>query len=107
MSLDFTLEAYQPVTVFEQNITHNLNAMARAAGIYEALWRPERLGAKKASDLVPFLQIGIKDLEYRPDYFKKFNPANGWGDYENLLSFSKAALQACKDNPEATIKVYA
>ena len=29
--------------VFERNITHNLSAMAGAAGIYEALWCPEEL----------------------------------------------------------------
>jgi precorrin-6x reductase len=39
MSLDIWLEI--SATPFEANITHNLNRMAEAAGVYKVLWRPE------------------------------------------------------------------
>lgn len=34
------------------NITHNLNSMAGAAGIYQHLWRPEEVGVTKARQLI-------------------------------------------------------
>jgi hypothetical protein len=36
---------FETECVFDANITHNLNKMADAAGIYEACWRPEEIGA--------------------------------------------------------------
>lgn len=65
MSLDVAL--FQPTTVtcekcgheqhvsngeqwlFDANITHNLNRMAGAAGIYDALWRPDEMYDKEAA----------------------------------------------------------
>lgn len=35
MSLDVYLSAVRETTIFSENITHNLNRMADAAGIYE------------------------------------------------------------------------
>lgn len=52
MSLDITLRAVRPVDVFSSNITHNLNAMAEAAGIYRQIWRPEEIGIKTAVELI-------------------------------------------------------
>ena len=37
---------------YSSNITHNLGAMAREAGIYEACWRPEEIGITKAAQLI-------------------------------------------------------
>jgi len=52
MSLDVYLEVTKPTTIFEANITHNLNRMAQAAGIYEALWCPDEIGITKAAQLI-------------------------------------------------------
>lgn len=40
-----------------------------------------------------------------PDKFKKLNPANGWGDYDGLLAFVAAYLEACMEHPDATVRV--
>lgn len=53
------------------NITHNLNEMARAVGLYDVLWNPED---------------------------------NGWGNYENLVSFCKLVLQKCCEYPDTVIE---
>src|SRR5690606_38286233 len=58
------------------NITHNLNTMANEAGIYPALWRPEEIGAVKASDIVDILRTGLHALVERPSYFKEFDAPN-------------------------------
>jgi len=108
MSLDFYLQYHldnNDVEVFWKNITHNLNTMADKAGIYKALWRPEEIGAKKAKDVIKLLERGLKELKSRPEYFKKFNPPNGWGDYEGFLKFVESCLEACKKYPNAEIYV--
>jgi len=91
--------------LFHKNITHNLNDMADKAGIYEALWRPDEAEYDKASDIIPLLEKGLAKLKAKPDYYKKFNPSNGWGRYEGLVGFVTETLQACKANPDAYIKV--
>ena len=87
------------------NITHNLNKMAEAAGIYQHLWRPEELGITKASQLVEPLTAGLARLKAEPKKFKAYNASNGWGTYENFVPFVEQYLEACKRIPEATVRV--
>lgn len=91
--------------VYQANITHNLNKMAGAAGIYETCWRPEEIGITKAGQLVPLLTDGLRRLKAQPDYFKQFNPSNGWGDYDGFLQWVKEYLEACEEHPEAEVRV--
>lgn len=92
------------IEVFSYNITHNLGAMAEEAGIYEHLWRPEEIGIETASQLIEPLSWGLAALRNEPERFKKLNPENGWGTYEGLCSFVREYLEACKENPNATVK---
>ena len=92
--------------VFEANITHNLADMARAAKVYNCIWRHEEHVFTKAIELVPYLEAGIAMLEGNPESFKVFNPPNNWGSYEHLLAFVKKYLEACRSFPGASIKAY-
>lgn len=94
---------HETTEVYADNITHNLNKMAEECGLYEPLWRPS---VSKAKELITKLEKGIKKLKENPDKFKKFNPENGWGNYEGLLRFAENYLQACINNPETEIKVW-
>jgi hypothetical protein len=105
MSLDVTLTAVRPTKVFTWNITHNLNVMAMAADLYMPIWRPEELDITLAEELIKPLTEGLKRLESTPGYFRTFNPANGWGTYENLVEFVQRYLKACKEDPDAIIEV--
>jgi hypothetical protein len=105
MSLDVYLTAVRPTQVFECNITHNLGKMADAAGIYKHLWRPEELGITKARDLIAPLADGLGRLRADPGGFSLHNAANGWGRYEHLVSFVEQYLAACRENPDADIRV--
>ena len=91
--------------VFWQNITHNLNTMADKAWIYEALWRPEEIWAKKAKDIIEILVKWVARLEWNPKKYKKLNPKNWWGDYDWLLQFVKKYLNACIENPDSIIEI--
>ncbi len=92
-------------TLFSRNITHNLNRMADAAGIYKALWRPEEIGASKARELEPILTEGLARLRSDPEHYKKLNPENGWGSYEGLVLFVEEYLKACRLYPDLNVKV--
>lgn len=105
MSLDVYLEAVRPCEVYWANITHNLGKMADAAGIYEACWRPEEIGAKYARDIIHILESGLVKLRMKPLYFKQFDAPNGWGTYEDFVPWVRRYLAACRENPDAEIKV--
>lgn len=92
-------------TVFEANITHNLNTMADEAGIYKHCWRPEEIGITKAEQLIEPLAKAIEAMKLEPARFKKHNAKNGWGLYENFVPWLESYLKACKSYPNATISV--
>ena len=107
MSLDVYLSKKVTETqqVFTGNITHNLTAMAAAAGIYKHLWRPEELGITRAAELIEPLSKGLELLLAEPDRFKAMNPSNGWGTYENLVYFVSNYIGACKKHPDADVEI--
>lgn len=105
MSLDVCLTAVRPTEVFSSNITHNLNKMADAAGIYMHLWRPEEIGITKAAQLIEPLQLGLFKLKADPFIFKGFDDPKGWGKYEHLISWVEEYLNACIANPDADVSV--
>lgn len=93
------------VRVYSSNITHNLNRMAEAAGVYEPLWRPEEVGITKAGQLVPLLREGLAKLRSDRAYYETFNAPNGWGLYEHFVPWVNEYLQACEEYPEAAVSV--
>lgn len=98
-------QEYRTCTVYSANITHNLGRMAREAGIYEALWRPEEKGWKTAKDITRTLAEGLHKLKTNPAFFQQFNAPNGWGMYEHFVPFVEGYLEACKKYPDAEIEV--
>lgn len=104
MSLDVYLKGVRFVEIYEANITHNLTEMADKAGIYKHLWCPEEIKITKAKQLIEPLRKGLKKLRDKPEKFIKYNPSNGWGTYEGLVSFVEDYLSACIENPEATVE---
>lgn len=117
MSLDVTLTKEDTVCrecqgtgkarseIYFSNITHNLVPMAKAAGLYEACWRPEDLGYTQAQDLIAPLATGLGRLLDRPEEFRKYESENGWGTYDALCSWISGYLKACIENPTAKIHV--
>jgi hypothetical protein len=91
--------------VFWRNITHNLGQMAMQCGLYAVLWQPETLGISTAAALIEPLRTGLQLLEAEPEHYRQWNPTNGWGDYEGLVSFVRSYLAACERYPAATVEV--
>jgi len=102
MSLDVYLEI-DGKEVFWANITHNLNSMAEAAGIYQHLWRPEEIGITKAAQLVTPLFDGLERLKKFPQVFSVLDSPNGWGLYENFVPWTERYYRACCEYPAADV----
>jgi len=108
MSLDFFLIAEDvdgnEHTVLDVNITHNLTDMANAAGIYDALWHPENIKATHAKDITVALTVGMVNLLASPWAYQEFSASNGWGTYDQFVTFVKEVLVACNKYPSARIR---
>jgi hypothetical protein len=111
MSLDFYLAQEACPTcgcaeheVFWRNITHNVHAMWRLAGVSAALYES---AGRKAAEIIPELEAGIADMEARPEVYTPLNPANGWGNYAGALNFLRSVRDACLQSPKATIRISA
>jgi len=91
--------------LFWANITHNLGRMAKEAGIYSHLWRPEEIGIAKAAQLIEPLQIGLALLKSDPTRFKAFDDPGEWGTYEQFVPWLETYLVACKTYPAADVSV--
>ena len=111
MSLDVDLMVIQPTSIFSMNITHNLGLMARSVvlenglTLYDVLWRPDEHGYYTASDIAPLLHEGMVKLISSPEEYKKYNPENGWGEYDGLVNFVREYYNACLTNPEAELRI--
>ena len=112
MSLDVDLMVTQPTSVYSGNITHNLGAMAGAVELsngmtlYDVLWRPdEQEGLKYAKDISNLLDEGYNILLADHQRLMRFEPENGWGNYEGLCNFVYKYRNACWDNPDAELSI--
>lgn len=95
---------YEEVRLASYNVTHNLNKMAEAVGLYQVLWSPEEIGITTASQMIEPLEKGIKELTANPEKYKAYNPPNGWGNYDIFVSFCKSVLRTCQETPDAVIE---
>ena len=95
--------------VYERNITHNLALMADKAGIYFAIWEPEKYRniftkKTKAKKIIKILGTGLNELKSKPEYYKSFNASNGWGTYDHFVDFVEEYLYACKLYPDSFVR---
>lgn len=102
MSLDIWLMETMPTEVCDMNYTHNVTGMWREAGVYDALYMSD---GKKAKDIIPELQKGIKHMQENPLEYQSMNPDNGWGSYESALPWLIEFYEKCLEYPESVIGV--
>jgi len=111
MSLDIDLGMYLDtgdkdlyyVELYSANITHNLGKMAGLVGLYDCLWHPDK--NTTANDLIKPLVTGLHKLKTSPEYYKDYEPDNGWGTYESLIDFLEKLLKNCIKHNKALISV--
>lgn len=109
---DIEEKTYEDHEYFHINLTHNLTEMAdecMISGHYTS--NRDNKGLISLYDLMRHpegnLNIKIPTMEYledimkcykkllkEPSFFKKYNPDNGWGTYEQLLNGTKKYIAA-------------
>jgi len=112
MGLSINLMVKQPVSVYSDNITHNLVEMAsnvtlsNGMTLYDVIWRPdEQEGLKLAKDIGELLDEGWNILMSDPVHYQQWNSDNGWGTLEGLEKFVYEYRNACWSNPDAEVEV--
>jgi hypothetical protein len=106
MSWDFGVKVDtggdEPAQLTGKNMTYNLNSMLTAA-----LGIPFReLDNAPCSEAAGVINKAIHKMKVDPEFFKTFNPPNGWGTYEGCLSNLEWLLKCCIDHPKASIYVH-
>lgn len=108
---DIKESTYESDTYFHLNLTHNLTEMAIKckiisictpktqdifATLYDFLWHPkDNLGISIPNmDYLEDVMECYRKLLEEKDFFKQFNPSNGWGTYEQLLKKTKEYINA-------------
>lgn len=110
MSLDIDLfdvgrDTGEEFVLASHNITHNLNKMAIAAGIYGCLWRPEEHGIETASQMIEPLRAGLARMLAEPAKMRAYDSPNGWGIYDDFLPWVMRVLASCERYPGARVRV--
>lgn len=103
VELSIDEHCYESVEVGEFNITHNLTTMALKAGLYTVMWHPTKTVAR---DFIVPLAVGLVKLLSNPDYYREFNPENGWGTYEYLVEVVSDLLEVCINFPEGEVNTH-
>ena len=109
-------------TEWHSNITHNMAEMAMHIPVsyqvdgetyendlYYLVWRPEEVGIGNVCNntitVAGALQTGITYMISHREELLKYNPNNGWGDYDSFLEWLLSYWRACLENPECKIEV--
>jgi hypothetical protein len=58
-----------------------------------------------AEELRPFIERGVSMMSEAPEYFRQYNPPNGWGDYEGALEYLRWIAANCVKFPHAFVEV--
>lgn len=104
---------------WHSNITHNLGKMTaqcicecpNKVSLYQLLWRPEEIdllgkGGILTSSYIKALSICLNDLKEHKDFYEKFNPDNGWGNYDSLVNFTESFVNAVNKIPQDKYNEY-
>ncbi len=107
MSLDISI--YRFLNGF--NITHNMGEMARNIPVgdkwtwtlYDVMWHGDENNLINTNDITVFLQNAVRYMKKNKEELQKFNPENGWGDYDGLLKTVEDFLESCVEFPNCRI----
>ena len=98
--------------IFNRHMTHNLSEMAEHIildsniNLYLLLWHPSDLGFKYVDEkYVNYINKSLELLIRNKKKLEKYNPKNGWGNYETLLGFVRS-LANCLNNIDVKNKEY-
>ena len=109
----FQLKEVVEENLWEGNVTHNLTKMAEHIVVgqydfYMLLWHPNDNGFHTATK--EYRELIYQGLSYMLSHRKEleqYNPENGWGSYDSLLSFVQSYAEALSKLDADDYKIYA
>lgn len=110
MSLDIEL-LDNSVSVLNLNITNNLNKMVQQYSYehYLAIWHPYDLNSLDkcrpllAIDVVNYYEETLIEFLHNRKEYERYNSSNGWGTYDDMVSFLTQLISYCHKYPTATL----
>ncbi len=93
-------EQWVPVGESINHTSNTGNMIQEVCGL-----RPPSWDGKKCSELLPFIDKGIKQLRSNRQEYRKFEPSNGWGTVETTIVFLDAIRTVCEEYPSAVVRV--
>lgn len=109
----FQLQEVENGILWKRNVTHNLANMAKHIIVgeydfYRLLWHPDDNGFLAATK--KYRELIYQGLAYMLSHRKEleqYNPENGWGSYNSLLSFVQSYAEALSILDADDYKIYA
>lgn len=87
---------------YSTNVTWNLSPMWAEAGIFEAL---KKSHGRRAKEIIDPLVSGLAFMRANPERFTKLEAPNGWGTYEQAISFLDRYIRALQAHPDGVIRI--
>jgi hypothetical protein len=106
VSADIYIESPDCCSSHRHNVTHNLAAMFRAAGVdWHDYYEHDGNGDRKASELLPEVVLAYWRLVNDPEDFRQYVPENGWGDLRGAVSFLADLMRDLARHPDGIVRV--
>lgn len=87
--------------IFTHKVSMELLELACHSGLYDAVWRPDNIGATIAEHIIAPLTEGLIELTSNPQLYMLYAPSSDM--YRTFLKHISLYLKACMANPNAKI----
>lgn len=104
--IDFGDKDLEDFVLKSLNIGNDFSPLAKKAGIYTHIWKPEELEIANAKDLIEPLSEGLKKLKENPMEYTKLGLEGGFVPWRGFVIFVEEYLKACVEWPKAKIEVF-
>ena len=88
---------------YDANYTYNVAKMFYDA--FDLVDGIRELNGKTGTECKPLIEKAIKKFVDNKELYEKWNPENGWGDYDGALDLLRMLLQWCNEAPNAVMSV--
>ena len=90
----------EPDEMYWSNYTSNMSPMWKDAGIDLV-----DFNGRPAADLDRALTPVLSTLRADPERWRAYDAPNGWGSYASALDWLDGILAACREHPDAVVRV--
>ena len=105
MSTRVRLETLKLIYVFSEIIPDNIDEMTKHAGMYDPLFHPQKIGIKRAYQLINPLMKGLDKMKNNPKVYREFQSSITLGAYDELVPWLEKYIAACIESPNTEIRV--